>query len=722
VEILRDGASAQYGSDAIAGVINIILKKDVNHLYVNAGYAGYYDRKYNTYFGRELGQYKDNGPVDGNAFSLGLSYGLPLGKQGGFVNFSGNFLKQGKTFRQVLDTNLAHKDALPINVVRRSNGDASKTTGGGMINLELPFADGRTTFYAFGGYNHKFSDTYAYTRHMHGYNPASSGHADRFPTDANGNLIFYPGIMYSVTSPGGALPDTVFDPHIQTKINDLSAAVGIRGEMGNDWTWDLSNTLGRNDFHFYGDKTFNASLGANTPTHFDDGGFSFLQNTANLTFGKELSNVAAGLHLALGAEYRYENYKIYAGEAASYTNYDPTFYKATGAQGFPGYRPSDEVNATRSNIAGFVDAELDITQKWLVSAAVRAENYNDFGFTSNYKLASRYKLAPGLNIRGSVSTGFRAPSLQQINFSSQYTNVQGGTITEVKIAPNYSSITKAAGIPALKQEKSLNASLGFSWKPLPALTVTVDGYLVKVKDRIVLSGQFSADDTTLDEALYNTLHELRIDNAQFFANAVNTTNKGVDIVVDYNKRWGNQRFKALLAANFQHMSIDKVNVPDKLNDSYLHQKSFFSDREERFVLASAPPVKVALNLDYSISKFGAGAHLTYFGKVELYGYGYSGDLAGSGINPQVELDKGGLVPELFKYKGKTVTDLYVNYKITKQLTWFVGADNVFNVHPSLGYVEGAKLSAYDGDSGGPWDAVQMGFNGIRLFTKFVLNL
>ena len=721
VEILRDGASAQYGSDAIAGVINIILKKDINHLYVNAGYAGYYDHKYNTHFGKDLNQYKSGGAIDGNAGTLGLSYGLPIGKQGGFLNFSGNFLIQGKTYRQSLDTNLNNKHGLPVNVVRRSFGDASKTTGGGMLNLEIP-VNARTTFYAFGGYNYKFSDTYAYTRTLHGFNPNSSGHADRFPTDASGNVIFHPDIMYSVTTPGGGPADTVYDPHIQTRISDVSAAVGIKGELGSNWSWDLSNVLGRNNFHFYGDKTFNVSLGANTPTHFDDGGFSFLQNTSNITFNKSIPEVAAGLNVALGAEFRYENYKLYAGDEASYTNYDPDFIKATGAQGFPGFRPTDEVDANRSNIAGFVDAELDVTNKWLVSAAIRAENYSDFGFTSTYKFATRYKVTHNFNIRGSVSTGFRAPSLQQINFSSQYTNVQGGTITEVKIAPNYSPITKAAGIPDLKQEKSVNASLGFSWKPLSELTVTVDGYLVKVKDRIVLSGQFSSGDTTLSPALYNTLNELHIDNAQFFANAVNTTNTGIDIVIDYNKRWGNQHFRGLLAGNIQHMNIDKVNTPAALNDTYLHRKSFFSDREEKFVLASAPPFKLSGNFEYGVNKLSVGTHLTYFGKVELFGYGWSGDLAGTGINPIVGRDVDGVeIPELFTYKAKLVTDIYASYKFTKNVTWFLGADNVFNVHPDMSVAPGAKLSAYDGESGGAWDSVQMGFNGIRLFTKLVLN-
>lgn len=735
VEILRDGASAQYGSDAIAGVINIILKKDVHRLTVNAGYATYYDNKYNTWFHRSLQQYPNVGPLDGNTGTIGINYGLPLGKNGGFINFSVNFLRQGKTFRQAADTNLNNKNGLPINTGRRANGDGSVTTGGGMINLEIPFANSQTTFYAFGGYNYKSSDAYAYTRTLHGNNPMASAHPDRFPLRPDGQVIFYPGIMESIPSPNGKPNDTIFNPHIQTRIRDFSAAAGIRGVLGQDWKWDLSNTLGKNDFHFYGDKTFNASMGAATPTRFDDGGFSFLQNTANLTFSKEIPSVASGLNLALGAEYRFEQYKLYAGEPASYTNYDPSFKQATGAQGFPGYRPSDEVKTNRSNIAGFVDAELDLSTKFLLGAAVRVENYSDFGFTSNYKLAARFKVAPQFNIRGSVSTGFRAPSLQQVNYSSQFTNVQGGKITEVKVAPNNSPITKAAGIPALKQEKSVNASLGFSWKPLNQLTITLDGYLVKVKDRIVLSGQFNSSDTTLDAAFIAALKDLHIDNAQFFANAVNTTNYGLDMVVDYNKKWGDQRFRVLFTGNVQHMNLDKINVPEKLNDSYLHRGSFFSEREQHFVLASAPPVKLGLNVEYGIKKFTVGARGTYYGKIKLLGYGYTGDdallgtgqpgdpnLIGTGISPLVALDADGkLVPELFNYNGKVVTDVYFSFRFNKHITWFLGADNVLNTHPDLGYVKGARLSAYDGETGGPWDGVQMGFNGRRLFTKVSLN-
>ncbi|UKT64615.1 TonB-dependent receptor [Pedobacter mucosus] len=693
VEILRDGASAQYGSDAIAGVINLILKKDVGVLSINTGYSGYYDPKFNTHYGKELGQYRTNGAIDGNAFSLGANYGVALGKNNGFINFSGNFFANGKTFRQNLNTDLSTKDGLPINTVRRSTGDGSVTSGGLMYNMELPIANTKTIIYSFGGGNAKASSAYAYTRNL-------SERPERFPDGVAGNPIL------QTTIDG----ETYFDPIIETKIQDLSFAGGVRGVWGSDWNWDLSNTLGRNNFHFYGDQTFNASLGAGK-THFDDGGFSFLQNTVNFNLSK-LVDVASGLNLAFGLEQRYENYKIYAGEKDSYANYNAN--KATGAQGFPGYQPGDEVDASRSNVAAYVDAELDATDKWLIGVAVRAENYNDFGFTSNYKLATRYKLTSNFNLRGSLSTGFRAPSLQQINFSNTFTNVQGGNVFEVKIAPNYSPITKAAGIPDLKQEKSINASLGFSWKPFSNVTVTLDGYRINIKDRVVLSGQF---DESIP-ALKPILNQLNVAQAQFFANAVNTTNYGLDLVVDYTKRFDNNTsIKVLFTGNLNHLNIDKINIPAALNGSYDTQQAFFSDREQAYIKASAPPVKLGLNLDYGFGNWMVGTHFLYYGKISILGYGYENTYP-----PLVNLDNTNTsVLEQFNYSGKMVSDVYASYKISKRVTIFFGADNVFNVHPDLGYVQGAKLSAYDGETGGAWDAVQMGFNGLKLFTKLAFN-
>lgn len=737
IEILRDGASAQYGSDAIAGVMNIVLKKDINHWTINTGWSGYNDTKYNAYSTRATNDYYYSKPIDGGTVSLSVNNGLALGKKGGFINFSLDLLSSAKTYRQVGDTNLSkNPDALPLNSGRRAFGDGSVKTAGAMYNMEIPVGtSGKTTFYSFAGYNYKASDAFAYTRNY-------SGRPDRFPIDASGNLLFDADIMRK--SKDG---ETYYNPHIQTKIKDASLAVGFKGKLTGDWNWDLSNTIGKNDFHYNGDKTFNASIvGDKSKTHFDDGGFNFLQNTTNLDFSKYFSSIAEGLNIGLGTEFRYEKYTIYKGEEASYKQYPNTTGQAPGAQGFPGFSPSDVINKNRTNVSGYADAELNVTKKWLLDIAIRFENYSDFGFVNTSKVATRYKFSNKFSVRGSISTGFRAPSLQQINFSNTLTSFSGGSLVQSRIARNGDDVTKAAGIPDLKQETSINTSFGFAWKPVKNLTITIDGYVVKVKDRIVLSGLFSAADSTLPIAFTNQLKALNVSTAQFFDNAVNTTNVGLDIVIDYNKKWGNRSFKALLAGNLQHMKVDEVHYPTVLNDSYGHRKTFFSDREEAFLLASAPKAKFNVSLEYTINKLGFGTHLTYFGNMKTKGFGWTGfkSLAGTngpgdpaisgsftGIDPYVDEDKyldAGfvgdgvhIVPEVFNYKAKVTTDLFLSYKFCKQISLFVGVDNLFNVHPGFAAVSNARRESFDNESGGAWESVQMGFNGRRLFTKLAFN-
>ncbi|MFC4232711.1 TonB-dependent receptor domain-containing protein [Parasediminibacterium paludis] len=720
IEILRDGASAQYGSDAMAGVINLILKKNTNQWSINTGYSGYYDSKFNAQNFNQTNQYYAGNKLDGGTFSFSANNGVNIGKNGGFINVSVDFLNQGKTFREVgTDNWQTNSYALPSpNTGRRAFGDGSVTTVGVMYNMEIPTsASKKTTFYSFGGYNYKASDAYAYTRNW-------SARPDRFPVNASGALIFDPNIMKVAT--GNGLVDTFYNPHIQTHIKDVSLAAGLKGDAGNGWDWDLSNTIGKNDFHYFGDKTYNASsIGNISKTHFDDGGFNFLQNTLNLDFSKSFKSVAQGLNLGLGAEYRYEQYQIYKGEEASYIAYSNTLGQAAGAQGFPGFSPSDVVSANRSNVGLYVDAELNATKKWLLDGAIRFENYSDFGAVSTFKLASRYKVTSNFNLRGSISTGYRAPSLQQINFSNTLTSFSGGQLVQSRIANNNDAVTKSAGIPSLKQETSVNSSIGFSWKAAKNLTFTVDGYMVKVKDRIVLSGLFSAGDPTLPAAFTTALNAINVSTAQFFANAVNTTNYGVDIVADYTKKWGNKSFKVLLAGNIQNMTIDDIHVPTALSSTTLNKKTFFSDREEAFLKASAPNSKFTLNLDYTAGKIGIGTHITAFGTVKLMGYGAAtaDNPNQTGINPVVPTDANAnvFVPEVFNYNSKVVTDIYASYKFCKAASIFIGADNLFNVHPDLGVNQQAKNWAGDNESGGPWDSVQMGFNGLRLFTKLVLN-
>jgi len=749
VEILRDGASAQYGSDAIAGVINIILKKDVQKFYAVVGVSGYNDPTYNTLNNVDPTQYYTGSKIDGQTLKADLNYGVPIGKSGGFLNIGANFLTIGKTFRALPDTNWttnpgSKKVAPYIAEYRRAFGDGSIISGGAMYNLEMPVAGTKMTFYSFGGYNYKHSNVYAWTRNF-------ADHPEKYPTNADGTLIFVPKIM-RVIGPATSTPDpnnVYYNPQEDVYIQDESFAAGLRGTIGNQWDWDFSNVVGYNNFHYYGNNTFNATLPEDqvaTKTRFDDGGFNFLQNTANLDVTKRFASIAHGLTFSFGAEFRYENYKIFQGEEASWQAYSPPSQKyypntddtrdiASGSQGFPGFRPTDEVNASRTNVGGYVEGSLDVTEKWLVDAAVRLESYSDFGFVNTYKFATRYKLTDNFNLRGSISTGYRAPSLQQINFSNINTNIVANSLQYIWLAPNTSAVARAAGIPPLRQETSVNYSAGFAWKPAPNFTVTVDGYLIKLKNRIIFSGQFPATDPVL--APFIPVLSPPLNSVQFFANAVNTTNEGIDVVLEYNKRWGNKGLKFLFAGNIQSISIDKINVPAPLNGDLFDQQTFFSTREQAFLIASAPKSKFAVNLEYDMDPFAIGTHLTYYGKVTTQGYGYDtlagaakgtpgGDgisNAGLGYYPYVIRDDGnGSVPENFVFNPKVTTDLYLSYKINKNISWIVGVDNIFNVHPDIAATAGAKSESWgDSESGGPFEAVQMGYNGMRIFTNVVLH-
>ncbi|MEN9696956.1 MAG: hypothetical protein RLZ56_377 [Bacteroidota bacterium] len=717
IEILRDGASAQYGSDAIAGVMNIVLRKNTGEWNVTTGIAGYYDNKFNTNQFKANKEYLSEGPIDGITKSFSANRGFDLGKKGGFINLSFDVLDQGKTFRQAATDDITKADGLPTNTWRRGFGDGSLNSVGAMFNMELP-VDNNLKFYAFGGFNSKNSDAYAYTRNW-------SAKPTRFPVNASGSLIYVPSIMFATGS-----GDTTYNPHIQTKIDDISLTAGLTGKTSGGWDWDISNSIGRNNFHYYGDGTFNASnIGNISQTHFDDGGFNFLQNTANVDLSKQFGIVNhGGVKLAYGGELRYEAYNIFEGELASYNAYTNThgLEQAPGAQGFPGFSPADKVNATRTVGGLYSDIEYTPSEALLLTGAVRLENYSDFGAVSTFKTSFRYKASDNFNFRGSFSTGYRAPSLQQKYFSNTLTSFSGGQLVQSRIANNDDALTKLAGIPSLKQETSINSSLGFSWKPAKGWTVTVDGYSIKMKDRVVLSGLFSASDATLPVALTNQLNTLGVATAQFFANAVNTTNTGVDIVIDYQKKISNkERFKWLFVANFQGITIDDVHVPAAIvangtpDEKAYKANTFFNDREKYFLKASAPSSKFSTSFDYTKNKVSIGTRITYFGSLALSGFGVNGD----GINPEVPSDANSniMLPEVFNYSGKFTTDVYMNIQVAKKTSLILGADNIFNIHPDFAVNPLAKGWAGDNETGGPWDGVQMGYNGLRIFTKLAFK-
>lgn len=340
IEILRDGAAAQYGSDAIAGVINIVLKSTTKELTANAN-AGVYQAQYRF----------DDKRFDGLNYNFNANYGFSVGKEG-YVNLTGDY-----NFRD--HTNRANTN--PGDLARRQFGDPRILNASFYLNSRFSI-NPNAYVYVFGGINYRKGDAYAWTR---------------FPTatDDDGNEIENPRNVTSIYPNG-------FDPIISSTINDHSLTTGIRG-IWRSWDIDLYNTFGQNRFHYFVNNTLNASLGAASPTWFDAGGFGLIQNTTGLRFSRLFKKTFQGLNLAFGSEFRNESYDIFAGEEKSWQNYDPS--RPSGSQGFPGFRPADEIKQGRSNIGLFIDAEADLTEAFMVGAALRFENYSDFGSTLNWK-------------------------------------------------------------------------------------------------------------------------------------------------------------------------------------------------------------------------------------------------------------------------------------------------------------------------------------------------
>ncbi len=655
IEILRDGASAQYGSDAIAGVVNIILKSSVNELTLNAT-AGQHITGYGKSLKPSEGTLIEN-QSDGFQYNFNANYGFQL-KDKGFFNITGDVLHKDKTFRPNNET------IFPGSNYRQKFGDGSYTNFGVYFNNRINLTN-NTEFYSFGGINQRNGDAYAFTR----------------DPDSERNVI--------------AIYPNGFNPQIQSDITDLSFAAGIRTKFG-AWNADFNGITGSNRFEYDVHNTLNSSLVDASPTEFEAGGFKLNQSTMSANFTRSFSKVAYELNLAMGTEFRHEQYSIFAGEVGSWKQFGPvvfsingpgdTTFRPGGSQGFPGFQPKDVVKEDRTNIGAYVDAELDITPSWMVAAAVRVEHYSDFGWTDNYKLATRVKASDNINLRGSWSTGFRAPSLPQIHFSSTYTNVVAGQIFENVIAPNTGVLAKEVGIPELVQETSNNFTAGFVTKIGKKLNVTVDGYWVKVKNRIVLTGLF--DNT--DDKIGPILQSLNVGAAQFFTNAVDTKTSGIDVIATYNTPLGNGRLNASVAANFNDMEIEAVKTTPLLAGK---EDIYFGPRDKAFLLASAPDYKVGLSLDYSINRFSVLLRNTLFSEVEL-------------VNFADEIDL---------YKKKITTDLVFSLKAGNNVNISVGGNNILDVYPSH---QDPGLT----ESGGMWDAVQMGFSGAFYFAKVGVRL
>ncbi|MGZ5442409.1 MAG: TonB-dependent receptor plug domain-containing protein [Thermoanaerobaculia bacterium] len=630
IEILRDGASAQYGSDAIAGVINIVLKKSTGgDVLLSAG------------------QFTEG---DGQNEQVAVNYGIPLGERG-VLSLTGEMLNRDKTNR-----------AGPGEP--RVIGDSATENLTFFYNLDVPTSD-TSSFYGHGGYNGRDGLAGAWYRDGVGSEDIPSRNSEQ---------------MY----PTGFVPD------IGTDIRDLSAAFGYRTLVG-PWSMDISTTYGSNRMEFIISNTLNASIATLnngiSPTEFDAGGFEFMQHTTNLDFSRYFRDWLRGVSIAGGLEYRRETYEIFAGAPGSYADFDGPGGGNAGSQGFPGFQPVDEVDASRNSKAAYVDVELRTTPKLLLTAALRGEDYNDFGNTINGKVSFAFTATPMLNLRGSASSGFRAPSLHQRYFSSTFTDFIAGEAADVKLARNDSELARLVGIPSLQEEESMNYSLGLTWNPRSSTSLTFDVYQIDIDDRIVLTGGFTTDDPDIGDIIAAQ----NLAEARFFTNAIDTQTRGMDVSVTNSRTLARGSLTLGAALNLNETEVERINPAPGLVGK---EDLYFNTRERMFVEGSAPKTKGALSADYRTGRWNTGARVTYFGELE------------SGTWTQI--DDPTAPPQ--HYDARLSTDVHFGYELPRNVTLIVGGTNIFDEYPT-------EQDPFETENGALWENVQMGFNGAAYYVR-----
>jgi iron complex outermembrane receptor protein len=533
-------------------------------------------------------------------------------------------------------------------------GESGATVGLGSYNLEVPLSD-HARLYSFGGVSYR------------------QGRAAGFYRYPYQTAQVVPEIY-----PDGFLPE------IHTRIIDLSAGLGVRGELG-AWHLDLSLTHGSNSFRFDIDHTNNASLGAASPTSFHAGTLRFRETVVDLDVLRPIQTGLLGsLSFVLGSELRLENYGIGAGEEGSWSLGPETFGnppqpKAPGAQVFPGFQPNNEVDRSRHNIGVYTGFESELVRGLILDVGGRFENYSDFGNSLIGKVATRVELLRGVALRGAASTGFRAPSLPQLwfnNVSTLFVPGPTGTLeaTQVLTSNNQSPVTRAFGIPDLKEEKSLQFSGGLALHPLENLTVTVDGYYIRIDDRIVLTSRFTDANAAVKQILASFPG---VSQAQFFANAVDTRTVGVEAVADYALELGRGNTLALTAsASFTRTAVTRVKIPQSLQDRFgadpATLRTFFFGRQEQNRLEDAlPRQRGTASARYTRGALSVLVRASHYGRVYF---------------------KPDLPANDEQFGAKTLFDLDLGYQLTRNLRLALGADNIFNTFPDR-QTKDANISA-----------------------------
>lgn len=722
IEVLRDGASSQYGSDAIAGVINIRLKTASEGGRATISYGKYdtsidgapnvtglvtsggqpvLDPTDSRYFQATTdGNRKAH---DGESYSVATNVGLPFfGSSGGYINLTAEYRHRGFTNRQAYDLrpNYIRPTAstwdpreLTFNRLDFRFGDPQADDFILFGNAAVPVGE-NLELYMFGSFDQRDSLSAANYRQENSSanRDWSVLNPDTTPTNAN----FVP------LTPDGFLP------FIKSDLTDRAATMGLR-TTGGDWNIDGSMSWGKNDFDYRVQNSLNTSFGPQSQSTFDAGGLRYRQWLASLDISRDFDvGFAKPLTVAFGAEYRDENFVIRPGEYQSYAigpYFQASFattsancalqsgvYNAgtgvcsfpgraasAGAQGFPGIPAASATDKSRHSVAGYVELDTEIVSGLTTTVAGRFEHFSDFGDTVNGKFAARYEFVPGFAIRGSISNGFRAPSLQQQYFTTTSTNFIGGVPVDISTVAVNSPVARALGSKDLKPEKSFNLSGGFTANPLSGLTLTVDYYNIRINDRIVLTENLGAagSGTSAVNAAVKAVLDANgfssVGAARFFINGLDTRTQGVDAVLNWRlplEGMGKWTFTAAYNYNKQKILTRKNDLGPLATIPGL---ILFGRVEGLRFTEGQPRDKVVLSLDGDVGKFGITARTTRYGKVTSPGS------AAPIANPTSLTDYG---PDDIVLQPKWITDFELRVKPTERLSLAIGADNVFDIYPT----------------------------------------
>ena len=610
VEVLRDGASAQYGSDAIAGVVNIVMK--------GASSGGS--------IALSGGEYSEG---DGQQWQLAGNAGV------GFADGQGSLHLAGQVGHQH-GTNRAGAFAGPANLANTGNN-----TGVGQVGFVVGDPQVEARAFSANTSLKLGDDASLYATLILGKRDIVSYAFHRSRTHSN------QGALLAQVYPNG------YTPQIQQEAIDRSLVLGAKGTAAG-WNWDVSYNHGNNELGFHTQNTINYSLGAGSPRRFYDGALEYTQHVfnADLTRGLEIG-LAYPATLSLGAEYRNEEWQQFAG--------DPTSYAGSGAQGFAGFTPRNAGSYDRHSYALYAGLEADLTDAFSAGAAVRYEDYSDFGNQVSGKLSARYAISEAIALRGTVASGFRAPALAQQHYQAVTTNISNSVSTEAGTFPAAGAAAQALGAEPLQAETSLSWSLGLVLQPIERLYVTIDAYEIEIDDRIVLSSNLPLTNNAAAQALLASLGITNVTSARYFNNAIDTRTRGIDVVGTYAIPL--QAGTLNLTAGYNHNKTDVTRIaPNPAALTALGANLERMGRDERGRIEEGfPRDKLALTANLAMERWDFNVGATRYGSF----------ITRHASNPAQDQE----------YGAKAVFDVSASYRPWSGWTATLGVDNVADAYP-----------------------------------------